>query len=43
MADIESAMAESRRERKKIERRRRRNHGKNIMACPIPCGDHNKK
>jgi len=32
MVDIQSAMAEIRRG-KKIERKKDRNHGKNIMAC----------
>jgi len=29
-------------EKKKKERRRKKPHGKNIMVCPIPQGDHNK-
>jgi len=38
MVDIQCATAENRRGNKKIEERKkeeRRNHGKNIMACPI--------
>ena len=36
MVDIISAAAEIRRGKKK------KPQGKNIMVCPIPCGDHNK-
>jgi len=38
MVDIQSATAEIRRGKKKIEDRRRQKkpQGKNIMACPIP-------
>jgi len=42
MADIQSAMAEIRRGKKK-EERIRKPQGKNIMVCPIPYGDHNDK
>jgi len=35
MVDIQSEAAEIRREKKKEEER---NHGKNIMACPVPQG-----
>jgi len=34
MADIQSAMAEIRREKKK--RKKKKPQGKNIMVCPIP-------
>jgi len=34
MVDIQSAMAEIRRE-KKIDRRQKKPQGKNVMACPI--------
>jgi len=47
MADIQSATAEIRRgkKRKKKEERRKKTkpQGKNIMVCPIPMGNHNKK
>jgi len=36
MVDIHSAAAEIRRGIKKIEERRKKPQGKNIMACPIP-------
>jgi len=38
MAVIQSAMAEIRRGKKdrKIERKKKKPQGKNIMACPIP-------
>jgi len=38
MVDIQSAAAEIRRGKKKKERKKKEeiNHGKNIMACPIP-------
>jgi len=36
MVDIQSATAEIRRGKKKIEKRRNKPQGKNIMACPIP-------
>jgi len=41
MADIQSATVEIR--RRKIEERKKKPHGKNIMLCPIPQGDHNEK
>jgi len=41
MADIQSATAEIRRGKKEEKKERRRKpHGKNIMVCPIPYGDH---
>jgi len=45
MVDIQSAVAEIRRgkKRKKKERRRQKPQGKNIMACPITQGNHNNK
>jgi len=36
MVDIQSAAAEIRRGIKKERRRRKKPHGKNIIACPIP-------
>jgi len=30
-------------ERKKIEERRKKPQGKNIMVCPIPSGDHKQQ
>jgi len=45
MVDIQSATAENRRgkkERKKIEDRKKKPQDENIMACPISCGGHNK-
>jgi len=38
MADIQSAMAEIRRGKKK----KKKPQGKNIMVCPMPQGDHKK-
>jgi len=35
MADIQSVAAEIRRGKKR-KKKERRNHGKNIMVCPIP-------
>jgi len=46
MADIQSATAEIRRGKKKKKRKKRKEkklQGKNIMVCPIPWGDHNKR
>jgi len=40
MADIQSAAAEIRRGKKKIEERKKKPQGKNIMACPIAYGGH---
>jgi len=36
MVDIQSATAENRREKKKIEDRKKKPQDENIMACPIP-------
>jgi len=42
MADIQSATAEIRRRKKrKIERKKKKPQGKNIMVCPIPYCNHN--
>jgi len=35
MADIQSPTAEIRRGKKKKKERKKKPHGKNIMACPI--------
>jgi len=46
MADIHSATAEIRlgkKERKKKERKKNKPQGENIMVCPIPLDDHNKR
>jgi len=40
MVDIQSVTAEIRRGKK--DRKKERNHDKNIMACPITCGGHNQ-
>jgi len=42
MVDIQSPTAEIRRGKKKIEERRKKLQGKNIMVCPITYGNHNK-
>jgi len=42
MADIQCAMAENRRGKKKTERRKKKSQGKNMMACPIAYGGHKK-
>ena len=42
MADIQSVTAEIRRGKKKIEDRKKKPQSKNIMACPITKGGHNK-
>jgi len=39
MADIQSSTAEIRRGKKEIKKKKPQD--KNIMACPIPQGDHN--
>jgi len=36
MVDIQSVAAEIRRRKKRKQEEEERNHGKNIMACPIP-------
>jgi len=41
MVVIQSAAAEIRRGKKKEEVKRKKQQGKNIMACPIPHGGHN--
>jgi len=42
MADIQSAMAEIRRGKKrKKKERKKKPQGKSIMVCPITQGDHN--
>jgi len=41
MVDIQSPTAEIRQGKRKIERKKPQ--GKNIMACPIPQGGHNKR
>jgi len=40
MADIQSAVAEIRRGKKR--RKKNKSQHENIMVCPIPLGDHNK-
>jgi len=42
MADIQSASAEIRRG-KKEDRKKKKQQGKNIMACPIPWDGHKKE
>jgi len=44
MVDIQSVAAEIRRGKKdrKIDRRRKKSQGKNIMTCPIRYGGHKK-
>ena len=44
MADIRSATAEIRRERKKKKKKKKKKRqDENIIVCPIPQGDHNKR
>jgi len=42
MVDIQSPTAEIRRGKTEEEEEEERNHGRNIMACPITWGGHNK-
>jgi len=45
MADIQSPTAEIRRgkKRKKERKKKKKPRGNNILVCPIPQGEHNKK
>jgi len=42
MVDIQSLTAEIRRGKKRKKERKKKPQGKNIMACPITQGGHNK-
>jgi len=41
MADVQSAVAEIRREKEERRKKNKRQEDENIMVCPIPKGDHN--
>jgi len=41
MADIQSAVAEIRRGKRKEKKKKNKPQHENIMVCPIPHGDHN--